>query len=50
MADGEDSDEERIHSDQIGEYKSEYVRVKFDKTSAELPVSRELYDDNKEIK
>ena len=50
MADGDDSDEERIHSDQIGEYKSEYVRVKFDKTSAELPVNRELFDDNKEIK
>ena len=50
MAEGEDSDEERIHSDQIGEYKSEYIRVKFDKTSAELPVSRELYDENKEIK
>ena len=50
LADGEDSDEERIHSDQVGEYKSEYIRIKFDKTSAELPVGRELYDQNKEIK
>ena len=49
-AGGDDSDEERIHSDQVGEYKSEYIRVKFDKTSAELQVNRELFDDNKEIK
>jgi len=47
---GDDSDEERIHRDQVGEYKSEYIRVKFDKTSAELQVNRELFDDNKEIK
>ena len=43
-------EDELIHYDHIGEYKSEYVKIKFDKTSAELSLNRELFEDNKEIK
>ena len=39
-----------IHSDRIGEYQSEKVKICFDKTSAEVKYQRELYDENQDIK
>jgi len=41
--------EEEIHNDRIGEYQSEYMKIQFDKTSAEVHHNRALFDENKEI-
>lgn len=43
-------DSNSIHQDKIGEYKSEYMKIQFDKTSAEVHHNKERYDENLEIK
>lgn len=39
-----------IHSDSIGEYKSEYIKISFDTTSLEFDYNRSKFNDNKDIK
>jgi len=34
----------------VGEYKSEHIRVMFDKTSAEVGYNTEQFEENREIK
>ena len=41
--------EDRLHNDFIGEYKSEYVKVYFDKTTSPIKVSSEIFDENREM-
>lgn len=41
--------EGEIHNDRIGEYKSEFMKIQFDKTSADVYHNRSLFDDNKDI-
>lgn len=39
-----------MHQDHIGEYKSEYIKIQFDKTSAWVQHNRSNYDENRDIK
>lgn len=39
-----------IHSDSIGEYKSEYIKISFDTTSLEFDYNRSKFNENKDIK
>jgi len=42
--------DERIHSDHIGEYKSELVKILFDPQSLEIVLQGDAYGENREIK
>jgi len=39
-----------IHSDAIGEYKSEYIKISFDTASLEFDYNRNKFNENKDIK
>ena len=39
-----------IHSDIVGEYVSEYIKIKFDRTSPEMTYNKDQYQENIEIK
>lgn len=39
-----------IHSDSIGEYKSEYIKISFDTESLEFDYNRSKFNENKDIK
>lgn len=39
-----------IHSDSIGEYKSEFIKIQFDARSLDTKLSQENFQENREIK
>lgn len=39
-----------MHVDSIGEYKAEFMKISFDKTTAEVSYHRERYDEHQEIR
>jgi len=50
---GQESDsifEKFIHTDNIGEYQSEFVKISFDKTSSKIKTNEKAFEQNRDIK